>query len=184
MKKIVAISDTHMEKWIPPPRLEEVMRGADLIVHCGDFHSFEVYEHLKSEYELKAVFGNSDDKRIKSELSEVELFEIEGIRFGLIHQGNYLNYFDDLGYKAREMEVDVLIFGHIHRFHVEKIGKVLLICPGSPTRPRLSIASCAVIEVDGRKVDVRMEIAQEKFCGMERLGDLEELQERELQEGG
>jgi len=168
MKRIVAISDTHMEKWVTLPKLEELMEGADLIVHCGDFDSYEVYEHLKA-YELRAVRGNSDDRRIKSELPEVESFKVESIRFGLIHRGNYLNSFDDLGYKAKELGVDVLIFGHIHRFHAENIGGALIVSPGSPTRPRLSIASCAVIDVDGRRLDVSMEIVQEKFCGMEEM---------------
>ena len=175
MKRIVAISDTHMDEWLRFPRLEELMEKADLIVHCGDFHSYGVYRYLNSEFELKAVFGNSDDDKIKAELPEVESFKLDGIRFGLIHQGNYLNRFDDLGYKAKEIGVDVLIFGHIHRFVIEKIGDVLLISPGSPTKPRLSIASCAVIEIDGQKLDVKMEIVQEKFCGIEELKKLREI---------
>ena len=169
MKKIVAISDTHMEGWSPLPKLEELMEQADLVIHCGDFHSYTVYEYLRSKYELKAVYGNSDDEKIKSELSNTASFKVEGIKFGLIHQGNLLNSFDDLGYKAKEMGVDVLIFGHIHRYHVERIGGVLLISPGSPTKPRLSIASCAVIEIDNRKINVGMEIVQERFCGIDQM---------------
>jgi predicted phosphodiesterase len=38
---------------------------------------------------------------------------------------------------AKEMDVDVLIFGHIHKPLIEK-SDVLLVCPGSPTAPRLS----------------------------------------------
>ena len=172
MKRIVAISDTHMERWASLPKLERLMGGADLVVHCGDFHSYDVYEYLSSKYELKAVYGNLDDEKIRSELPKTTSFKAEGIKFGLIHQGNLLNSFDDLGYKAKEMGVDVLVFGHIHRYHVEKIGGVLLISPGSPTRPRLSIASCAVIEVERGKVNVEMEIVQEKFCGIEQMKEL------------
>jgi hypothetical protein len=165
--RILAISDTHMEKWEPPARLEELIKEVDLVLHCGDFESYEVYKELK-KYELIAVFGNADDERIKEDLSETEKFESGGIRFGLIHSGNYLNNFDDLGYKAREMEVDILVFGHIHRFLVKKIKDKVLISPGSPTQPRLSIASCALIEVNKGKVDVSMEVVQNRFCGMVR----------------
>jgi len=172
MKRILAISDTHMERWTPIPKLEELMERADLIVHCGDFHAHEVYEHLKSRYDLKAVRGNSDDERIKSELPEVTTFEVESVRFGLIHRGNLLNNFDDLGYEAREIGVDVLIFGHIHRYHVEKLGRVLLVSPGSPTQPKLSIATCAVLEVEKGRISVKMEIVQDLYCGLEEMKKL------------
>jgi hypothetical protein len=169
MKRIIAISDTHMEEWMPMLKLEELMEKADLVTHCGDFHTYEVYKEIKKECELKAVFGNADDIEIKKELPEVEKFNLERLKIGLIHQGNYLNDFYDLGYKAKELGVDILIFGHIHRFALEKIGNTLLISPGSPTNPRLSIASCAEILIDGSRVDVEMKIVQEKFCGMETM---------------
>ncbi len=169
MKRIIAISDTHMERWVPIPKLKELMEEADLVTHCGDFHTFDVYKRIKKECELKAVFGNSDDTKIKKELPETEKFNLENLKVGLIHKGNYLNDFYDLGYKAKELGVDILIFGHIHRFVMEKLGNTLLISPGSPTKPRLSIASCAEILVDGSKVDVMMRIVQEKFCGMEAI---------------
>ncbi|AGK61018.1 phosphoesterase, MJ0936 family [Archaeoglobus sulfaticallidus PM70-1] len=166
MTKIIAISDTHMDLWHPPKKLSELMDNADLIVHCGDFTKYEVYETLKKEYDLFAVRGNADDNRIKKELPELTRFSVEGLKIGLIHQGNYLNRFDDLGYKAKEMSVDVLVFGHIHRFVVESVGGKLLICPGSPTKPRLSIASCAEITVEGKRVNVEMKIVQDVVCGM------------------
>jgi len=172
---MIAISDTHMEKWMPPPKLEELMGGADLVVHCGDFHTYKVYKKIKRDYELKAVFGNDDDARIKRELSETEKFDMEKLKIGLTHKGNYLNNFDDLGYRARELGVDILVFGHIHRFVLEKMGDVLLISPGSPTKPRLSIASCAEILIDGTKVDVRMRIVQDVFCGMEAIEKVEKV---------
>ncbi len=177
MKRIIAISDTHMEKWTPIPKLKELMERADLIVHCGDFQTYEVYKEMKRELkgsELKAVFGNSDDAKIKKELPEVEKFKLENLKIGLVHKGNYLNNFYDLGYRAKELGVNILIFGHIHRFVMEKLGNILLISPGSPTMPKLSIASCAEILIDGSKVDVTMKIVQEKFCGMETIISMKE----------
>jgi putative phosphoesterase len=52
---------------------------------------------------------------------------------------------------AREMDVQVLIFGHIHRPVVEK-GDRLLICPGSPTQPRMSAPSAAMLEITEGKI--------------------------------
>ncbi|HDD36704.1 MAG: metallophosphoesterase [Archaeoglobaceae archaeon] len=168
MKKIIVVSDTHLSEWCLPEKLLDLMENADLIVHAGDFDSYKVYKKFRS-YELKAVSGNMDDDKIKEELPKVETFKIEGVKFGLVHKGNYLNDFSDLGYKALELDVNFLIFGHIHRFVVEDFKKAVLLCPGSPTKPRLSAASCAEITVDGSKVNVRCHIVQNLFCGMNAL---------------
>jgi len=164
MKKLILISDTHLKEWNIPKRLEDLIKNSDFVVHAGDFDSYNVYKKF-SEYDLIAVHGDSDDERVKSELPEVRVFEVEKVRFGLIHKGNYLNEFHDLGYKAMELGVNVLIFGHVHRFVVEKFKNVVVICPGSPTKPRLSLASCAEVLVDGSKIDIRCKIVQDLFCG-------------------
>lgn len=170
MKRLIALADTHLRSWNLPEKLLELMDDADFVVHAGDFVSYSVYKKF-SEYKLYAVYGNDDDKRIKEETERELVFEVEGVRFGLVHKGNYLNQFHDLGYKALELGVDVLIFGHLHRFVSEEIRRngraVLLLCPGSPTQPRMSAASCAEIVVDDGKIDVRYHIVQPLFCGID-----------------
>jgi putative phosphoesterase len=52
---------------------------------------------------------------------------------------------------AREMNVQVLVFGHIHRPIVER-GERLLICPGSSTLPRMSAPSVAELEIEGASI--------------------------------
>lgn len=165
MKKIIVVSDTHLSDWDLPKKLVELMEDADLVIHAGDFDGYRVYKKFTS-YELKAVKGNADDEKIKEELPEVEIFDVESVKFGVVHKGNYLNEFSDLGYKALELGVNFLIFGHIHRFVLENFNRAVLLCPGSPTQPRLSAASCAEITVDGSKVNVRCYIVQNLFCGM------------------
>jgi putative phosphoesterase len=56
---------------------------------------------------------------------------------------------------AREMEVDVLVFGHIHKPVVER-GKQLLVCPGSPTLPRLSAPTVAELKIIGNNISGRI----------------------------
>jgi putative phosphoesterase len=51
----------------------------------------------------------------------------------------------------REMDVQVLVFGHIRRPLIEK-GKLLLICPGSTTLPRMSAPCVAELEIVNGKV--------------------------------
>ena len=62
------------------------------------------------------------------------------------------------------MEVDVLIFGHLHRPLIEK-NDVMLICPGSPTKPRMSNPSAVelIIEkgsINGRIIDLEGDTCQ------------------------
>ncbi len=171
MRKILVVADTHMSTWNPPKKLEELMDSADLVVHAGDFDTYEVYKRF-SDYELVAVCGDSDDEKIRKELPETRVFEVEDVKFGLVHRGNYLNEFHDLGYKAMELGVNFLIFGHLHRFVLHDAKKAVLLCPGSPTLPRLSTATCAEIVVDGDRVEVRCIVVQNLFCGMDvRFGD-------------
>ena len=56
--------------------------------------------------------------------------------------------FSDLVYKAMELEVDVMIFGHTHRFFLNEFEGVVLLNPGSPTLPRFSLPSFAEIIID------------------------------------
>ena len=172
--RLLVISDTHVRKFDElPERVIELFKGCDAVIHAGDFTSAELYESLSAK-EIYAVYGNTDDYELRKMLSNELKFEIEGVRFGLVHQGNYLNQFHDLGYKARELGVDFLIFGHIHRFVLERFGDVVVLCPGSPTKPRLSAASVALIDVDDGRVNVKYELAAPLACGMDvRLGGVD-----------
>jgi len=151
MIRIIALSDTHLEGKTPIPLgLAELLSGADMILHAGDFVSPEVYRALAEMGRLEAVCGNADSPELKRLLPVRKTLEVEGIRIGLVHRASHS--FDTTGAEmmAREMDVDVLVFGHIHRPIVEK-GDRLLICPGSPTFPRQSAPSVAELEIkDGR----------------------------------
>jgi len=177
--RLLAISDTHVRQFRElPERVIALFRESDAVIHAGDFTSAEVYESF-SRKECYAVSGNTDDYELKRALPQELSFEVEGVRFGLTHRGNYLNQFHDLGYKAKELGVDFLIFGHIHRFVLEKFGDVVVLCPGSPTKPRLSAASVALIEVEDGKVNVKYELAAPIACGMDvRLGGISDIDDK------
>lgn len=169
--KIIAVADTHLKDWKVPEKLAEFLNSSDLVVHAGDFVSYEVYRKF-AEFNLVAVRGNSDDEKVKSELKDVAKFSVGRFKFGVIHRGNYLNDFHDLIYRAMELKVNVLIFGHLHRFVIEKRKGIIALCPGSPTLPRMSVASCAEIKVEGKKINFRHHPVQSVFCSMG-VGDFE-----------
>ncbi|MEM1576802.1 MAG: YfcE family phosphodiesterase [Archaeoglobaceae archaeon] len=161
--RLIATSDTHLQEPRIPEKLLDLIESADLVVHAGDFESYEVYKKF-SDYNLVAVRGDNDDSRIMEELPEVAEFRVGKLRIGVVHRGNYINNFDDLFYRAMELEVDLLIFGHIHRFVFEKLKDRAILCPGSPTQPRMSFASCAEILVEGEEIKVKCHAVQPIFC--------------------
>jgi putative phosphoesterase len=54
-----------------------------------------------------------------------------------VHNGKNVPDVTNMRYLALEMGVGVLIFGHLHRPIIDR-SNVLLVCPGSPTKPRMS----------------------------------------------
>ena len=129
----------------------------DLILHTGDLTAPEVLEHLAEISPTIAVKGNLD----QTTLPEEKILEINNLKIGLIHGHQFLSLDEQiLKYKALEMGVDILIFGHTHRFFYNKyeyMGKeVILFNPGSPTVPRMSDPTFVVGEITEGKFNFRI----------------------------
>lgn len=147
-----------------PRGVVDLAEGADLLLHAGDFVSCEVYEAFCDLGPLEAVCGNSDSPEVKAILPERRVIVVEGVRIGLVHRASHSADTTGAAFLAREMEVDALVFGHLHRPVVEG-GPQLLISPGSPTEPRLSAPSAAEIEVDGVEIRGRIVSLGRPVCG-------------------
>ncbi len=141
--RIIAIADTHIKDGSIleqiPHDLVPLLRDADIVIHAGDFATKAAYDELSGICRLVAVQGNMDEMA----LPEQSVIEVEGIKIGVVHEAS-LSMQDTTGawYMAKEMDVDVLVFGHLHKPVIER-SDVLLVCPGSPTVPRLS-EPCAI----------------------------------------
>lgn len=147
----MVLSDTHLEDGKIPPAVVALVSGADLILHAGDFVSARCHAALADLGRLEAVHGNSDCAELKRLLPQRKVIEVEGIRIGLVHMASHGSDLVGAEMMAREMDVQVLVFGHIHRPLIEK-GKLLLICPGSTTLPRMSAPSVAELEIEDGNV--------------------------------
>jgi len=150
MTRIIALSDTHLENEKLPSSVAELAKNADIILHAGDFVSAKCHTALAALGRLEAVHGNSDCAELKRLLPERKVIEVDGTRPGaaMASHGSDLVGAEMM---AREMDVQVLVFGHIHRPLIEK-GKLLLICPGSTTLPRMSAPCVAVLEIEDSNV--------------------------------
>lgn len=146
--RIGVISDTHR---ITRNIIEELKeKPFDLIIHLGDFiKDAEKIEEIL-EVEVIKIKGNCDFMEFDG---DEELIKILGDKkFLLTHGHKYrVKYtLDNLYYKAKELEVDVVLFGHTHNSFNENIEGILFFNPGSPSNPRGSFdKTYGIIEIDG-----------------------------------
>ena len=178
--KLIALSDTHLKTGEIPPKLQSILEDCDLIVHAGDFSTVEAYKAFNASGKLKAVSGNDDAFELRKLLPERLKFEVEGVKIGVIHEGG-LSVMDTTapGYLAKEMGVDVLIFGHLHRPLIEK-KDVMLVCPGSPTKPRMSNPSVVELIIEKGSIKGRILILEGDSCAYIKFRDT--LKKQKLEE--
>lgn len=132
---IVVISDSHVPNRAPeiPKKIIEKVEEAELVVHCGDFATEEVYREIeKFSEELVAVKGNCDF----FDISNSETFEKNRINFGVYHGTGITPRGDHdtlLDIAENKMNVEVLFHGHTHQEEIFEEGGTLLLNPGSCT---------------------------------------------------
>ncbi len=156
--KIGVVSDTHIPVVAPsiPQRVLEVFarEGVSLILHAGDVVSEEGLYDLMSVAPVRAVAGNMDRPSIRDSYPDVDVFEVEGVRFLLTHGwGDPFTLPRRILETYRNRGVRVMVFGHSHRPFNEEVEGVLLFNPGSPTdtiyAPRRSFG---ILEVEEGRV--------------------------------
>lgn len=154
--RILALADTHIKSGsiieALPASLVSLIKQADIVMHAGDFVTKQAFYELSGICRLEAVYGNMDEMSLRKLLPERKIVDAGGMKIGLIHEAA-LSIHDTTGawYMAKEMDVDVLIFGHIHKPVIDK-SNVLLICPGSPTAPRLSEPSAIELNIGAGEI--------------------------------
>lgn len=160
--KIGVVSDTHggVEGF---SRLLPFLRTCDLIVHAGDVLYHGPRNPLPEGYDPKALAellnglkvplvvsrGNCDadvDQLLLRVpiLSPYAFLFAEGLRILVMHE---------LG-DPPPYEVDIIVFGHTHRWGLEAREGVLYLNPGSPALPKGSEPSFALIDTALRTASV------------------------------
>ena len=168
MKNIV-LSDTHIKSGsinqALPAGLVKLIKEADRVIHAGDFVTKKAYDELSGICNLAAVSGNMDEMSLKKMLPDRKIIEVDGVKIGIIHEAA-LSIHDTTGarYMAKEMGVDVLVFGHIHKPVIDK-SDVLLICPGSPTAPRLSEPGVIELIIENGNISGKVIKLEGPRCG-------------------
>ena len=145
--KIGIISDTH---GLLRPEVTAVLQDCGCIIHGGDINKPEIIEELKAIAPLYVVRGNND-KEWAEHLPAYLTFQIEALNFYLVHNKK------DIAKSPEALAgIDVVIYGHSHKYAEEIKDGRLWLNPGSCGRRRFDQEiTFAVMEVDGKETKVK-----------------------------
>ena len=140
MKHILILSETH---GLLREEVKALLAQADVVIHAGDINTPAIVDALRAAGESYIVRGNND-KDWAEGLPLSLTFTVEGVRFFLVH--NKKSVPKDL------TGVDVVVFGHSHKYEEREENGVLWLNPGSCGRRRFhqEITLCRMEAEDGR----------------------------------
>ncbi|MGV2938016.1 metallophosphoesterase [Mesobacillus sp. LC4] len=153
MSRVLIVSDSHGST--------EVLEGienlhgndVDLMIHCGDS---ELSESDAAIVNFSSVKGNCD---FYGNFPDEEIHVINGVRIFVTHGHLYSvkSTLVNLYYKAKELQADIVCFGHSHLLGAEMVDDVLFINPGSIRLPRgRTEKSYAILELESGKAILRI----------------------------
>ena len=117
--KLAILSDTH---GLLRPQVTEYLKGVDGILHAGDINRPEIVAKLKAYAPLWVVRGNNDKEWAEAIPRELT-FSLEGVTFYMIHNKKEIG--------ELPQGVNVVVFGHSHKYAREEKDGVLWLNPGS-----------------------------------------------------
>ncbi len=131
MKKILLLSDTH--SYIDDTIIKYT-KLADEVWHAGDVGDLTVTDTIKKLKPLRAVYGNIDGSKARSEFPLHNRFTIEGIPVWITHIGGYPGrYNPKIRAEITKNPPKLFISGHSHILKVmpdKKLG-LLHMNPGA-----------------------------------------------------
>ena len=129
--KIALISDTHN---LFRPEVKAILSKCDGVIHAGDINSQKVLDEIKAsvgaEVPFYVVRGNNDREWAR-EIPESVSFMLGNIKFFVVH--NKKDVPKDLG------DVQVVVYGHSHKYAKEMIEGRLWLNPGSCGKRRFRL---------------------------------------------
>lgn len=142
--RILVVSDTHGDR-AAMDRLVKQAGQFDRIFHLGDNYRDAGYLAGIAARPVDCVPGNCDFERAAGDI----IVTAGGKRFFLTHGHSYgVGYsLTRISLAAREKEADAVLFGHTHRPLLDWDGALMVLNPGSLSRPRGSHAGYAFIDI-------------------------------------
>lgn len=152
--RAIVLSDSHGDTASLERAIASVgEKNIDMIIHLGDIaRDVDYLEMLFYPIKVVSVLGNNDFLRTGDYERTIE-FDSHKI---LICHGHTLSVSygtEKLEALAQQKECEAALFGHTHSALLKKSDDGLIVLnPGSVSRPRGGRASFAVLETDGEKL--------------------------------
>lgn len=145
--KIGIISDTHDYL---DPKVPELFKGVDHILHGGDVGSAWIKFQLEQIAPVTAVLGNTDKDL---PLKETEVVKLDGRTFLVHHIVDPRELGNSLQARIKRTKPDVVVFGHTHQRFCQILGGVLFFNPGYAGRQRFNLdRSIAILRWSDRGI--------------------------------
>ena len=154
MKKILLLSDTHGHI---DDNILKYVKQADEVWHAGDIGDLKVTDAIKELKSLKAVYGNIDGTKIRSEFPEHQRFLCENVRVWITHIGGYPGRYDHrIKSELYQDPPRLFICGHSHILKVmpDKKLNLLHMNPGAVGKYGLhKVRTMLRFAIDDDKID-------------------------------
>ncbi|RLF24442.1 MAG: hypothetical protein DRN15_03345 [Thermoprotei archaeon] len=150
------MSDAHDNIYLVDKAIEKFNElKVSLVLYAGDFVSpFVPPRFAKLRCKMVAVYGNNENekelimRRLKDIGHEVRGYfayiELNGRSIAMTHGHEK----DLLSYLINKADVDVVIYGHTHKAHVEKRGRKLIVNPGECCGYLTGKSTIAVLDLE------------------------------------
>lgn len=143
---IAVVSDTHrIRRYINLAK--NMIKDADILIHLGD--NTDDVDILSDGFdgEVYAVAGNCD---FTTKYPKEGILEVNGRKIFYTHGDLYgvKSNINNIYYRGRELEADIVLFGHTHEQGIERTEDLILMNPGSVSLPRLRGRYVGMIEID------------------------------------
>ena len=131
MTIIGILSDTHLLTLSELFRQQcaEAFADCKMIIHAGDITDLAILSVFEGK-EVIAVSGNMCTFSTQQMLPERRLVTVDGYTIGVTHGAGPRHNIVDRVYGLFP-EADCIVYGHTHQAACEKIGKTVLLNPGS-----------------------------------------------------
>lgn len=141
--KLSILSDTH---GLLRPRVVDCLKTADAILHGGDINNQSIVDELRQYAPLYVVRGNNDKEWAEAIPHDLTV-TLGGVHFYMVHNKKEAFPVPD--------GVDVVVFGHSHKYLQEEKDGLLWLNPGScgPRRFHQEI-TLMMAEVSDGKISV------------------------------
>lgn len=142
--RLGVISDTHN---VLKDEVLTYLKDCDYIIHAGDVGEQSIIDQLNILAKTFIVRGNNDKGDWGSQLPDYLEIELDNILIYVVH--------DQKDIPKQLEHVDLVIYGHSHKYHEEIRDGIIFLNPGGCGRRRFSLPlTMAVVELTGDNMTI------------------------------